>query len=118
MRNTVGNCALANLDTLDLAQLELCLLSSYPVDSEAALGIVDETEVLAGFLDRDDVHEAGREGYIGANLSIDLDKTLHEDSVDLTSVERILQAVSEENDQGKRVTELVRTRGGLGSIGT
>lgn len=118
MRNQVGNSALAELHALDLAELVLCLLVGDPVDSEAALGVVDETEVLAGLLNRDNVHQTGREGGVGADLAVNLDEALHEDGIDLASVERVLQAVAEEDDQRQRVAELVRTGGSLGSIGT
>lgn len=118
MRNQVGNSALAELHTLDLAELVLCLLIGDTVDGEAALGVVDETEVLAGLLDRDNVHQTRGEGGVGADLAVDLDEALHEDGIDLAGVERVLQAVAEENDQRQRVAELVRTGGSLGGIGT
>jgi hypothetical protein len=118
VRNQVGNAALANLNTLDLAEFVLCLLVCYPVDGEAALGVVNQAEVLAGLLDRDNVHQAGGEGGVGADLAVDLDEALHKDGVDLTAVERILETVAEEDDERQGVAELVRTGGGLGSIGT
>jgi hypothetical protein len=118
VRNQVGNAALAELHTLDLAELVLCLLVCYPVDGEAALGVVDQAEVLASLLNGDDIHQTGGEGGVGADLAVDLDQTLHENGVDLAGVERILQAVAEEDDQRKGVAELVRTGGGLGSVGT
>jgi hypothetical protein len=118
VRNQVGNGALAELHTLDLAELVLCLLVCYPVDGEAALGVVDEAEVLASLLDRDDVHQARGEGGVGADLAVDFDQALHEDGVNLACVEGILQTVAEEDDQRQRVAELVRTGGSLGSIGT
>lgn len=118
MRNQVGNSALAKLDALDLAELVLSLLVCYPVDGEAALGVVDQAEVLAGLLDGDDVHQSRGKGGVSADLAVDLDQTLHEDGVDLASVERILQAVAEEDDEREGVAELVRTGGGLGSVGT
>lgn len=118
MRNQVGNSALAKLDALDLAELVLCLLVCYPVDGEATLGVVDQAEVLAGLLNGDDVHQSRGEGGVGADLAVNLDEALHENGVDLAGVERILQAVAEEDDEGKGVAELVRTGGGLGSIGT
>jgi hypothetical protein len=118
VRNQVGNAALAELHTLDLAELVLCLLVCYPVDGEAALGVVDETEVLAGLLDGDNVHQSRREGGVGADLAVNLDEALHEDGIDLAGVESVLQTVAEEDDQRQRVAELVRTGGSLGSIGT
>ena len=90
MRNQVGNAALAKLNTLDLAELVLCLLSGDAVDSETALGVVDQAEVLASLLNGDDVHETGREGSIGANLAVDLDQALLDDGLDLVAVKRVL----------------------------
>jgi hypothetical protein len=118
VRNQVGNAALSELHTLDLAELVLCLLICYPVDGEAALGVVDQAEVLAGLLNGDDVHQSRGEGGVGADLAVNLDEALHEDGIDLAGVESVLQAVAEEDDQRQRVAELVRTGGGLGSIGT
>lgn len=90
MRNQVGNAALAKLDTLDLAELVLCLLSGDAVDGETALGVVDQAEVLASLLDGDDVHETGGEGAVGADLAVDLDEALLDDGLDLVTVKRIL----------------------------
>ena len=118
MRNTVGNSSTAKLDALDLAQLVLGLLLSYPVDGVAALGVVNETEVLASLLDGDHIHEAGGVGGVGADFAVNLDEALHEDGLGLAGVEGIFEAIAEEDDQGHAVTELVRTRGSLGSIGT
>ena len=118
MRNQVGNSALAELNTLDLAELVLCLLICYPVDGEAALGVVDQAEVLASLLNGDNIHQSSGEGAVSADLAVDLDQTLHEDGVDLTGVERILETVAEEDDEGEGVAELVRTGRGLGGVGT
>jgi hypothetical protein len=118
VRNQVGNAALSELHTLDLAELVLCLLVCYPVDSEATLGVVDQAEVLASLLDGDDIHQSRGESGVGADLAVNLDEALHEDGIDLAGVESVLQTVAEEDDQRQRVAELVRTGGSLGSIGT
>jgi hypothetical protein len=118
VRNQVGNAALAELDSLDLAELVLCLLVCDAVDGEAALGVVDQAEVLAGLLDGDDVHQSRGEGGVGADLAVNLDEALHKDGIDLAGVERILQPVTEEDDERQRIAKLVRTGGCLGSIGT
>lgn len=91
MRNQEWDPALAKLNTLDLAELELGLLGLDAVDGETALGVVDETEVLAGLVDGDDIHEATGVGHISADLAIDLDETLHHDGLDLTAVQGVLQ---------------------------
>lgn len=91
VRNQEWDPALAELHTLNLAQLVLGLLSLDTVDGETALGVVDEAEVLASLLDTDDVHETGRVGGIGADLAVDLDEALHHDRLGLTAVESVLQ---------------------------
>lgn len=118
MRDQEWDSTLAELDALDLAKLVLSLLGLDAVDGEAALGVVDETEVLASLLDGDDVHEAGRVGDVGADLAVDLDQALHEDGLGLAVVEGILETVADEHDQGHAVAELVRTGRGLRSVGS
>ena len=90
MRDQEWDSALAQLHSLDLSELVLSLLGLDPVDGEAALGVVDQTEVLASLLDADNIHEASWVGGIGADLAIDLDQPLHDDRLGLASVKRIL----------------------------
>lgn len=118
MRNTEGNSAGAKLDTLDLAQLVCGLLASNPVHGVSALGVEHKAEVLAGLVDGDDIHQTCREGGVGADLAVNLDEALHEDRLDLTGIEGVLQAVSQEDDEGQRVAKLVGTGRSLGGIGT
>lgn len=118
MRDQEWDSGTAKLDALDLAELVLSLLGLDAVDGEAALGVVDETEVLASLLDVDDVHEARGEGKVGADLAIDLDETLHEDRLGLAVVQGVLEAVADEDDQGHAVAVLVRTGRGLGGVDT
>jgi len=93
VRNQEWDPALAKLNTLDLAQLELGLLGLDTVDGEASLGVVDETEVLASLLERDDVHEASGVGAVGADLAVNLDQTLHHDGLDLATVQGVLETI-------------------------
>jgi len=55
-----GNSLSADLHTFYLAQLVLGLLGGDAVDGETTLGIIQQTEVLVGLLDVDNVHETGR----------------------------------------------------------
>ena len=96
VRNQEWDPALAELHTLDLAQLELSLLGLDAVDGEATLGVVDETEVLAGLLQGDDVHEASGVGGVGADLAVNLDQTLHHDGLDLATVQGVLETIRPE----------------------
>lgn len=93
MRNQEWDAALSKLHSPDFAQLVLGLLAGDAVDGEAALGVVDEAEVLARLLDADDVLEAGWVGRVGAHFAIDLDQALHDNRLDFAGVERVLQAV-------------------------
>lgn len=93
VRNQEWDPALAKLNTLNLAELVLSLLSLDAVDGEATLGVVDQAEVLAGLLDADDVHEASRVGRVGADLAVDLDQTLHHDGLGLAAVQGVLETI-------------------------
>jgi len=91
VRDQEWDATFAQLDALDLAELVLGLLGGDAVHGEAALGIVDEPEVLARLLDRDDVHEAGRVGGVRAHLAVHFDQALHHDRFRLARVEGVLQ---------------------------
>ena len=77
--------------------------------------VVKQAEVLVGLLDRDDVHETGRVGRIGARLAVDLDEPLHEDVLDLLASQRILEAVAQQDDQRQALAQLVGAGGRSGS---
>jgi len=111
-RNTLGT----ELHLANLAKLVLGLLISDTVNNKASLNIVKDTEVLTGLFNLNNIHETGREIGISANLSINLDETLHDDAVDLTLIQSILQTVTDEDNQGQAFTELVGTRRGAGSL--
>eukprot|EP00967_Tisochrysis_lutea_P137702 scaffold247548_cov33-Tisochrysis_lutea.AAC.1 len=84
------------------------------VDVEAATHIVDQAKVLVRLLDANDIHEASGVLKIGARLPVDLDQALHQDVLALLAGERILELVTEQNDEGHALTELVRSGGGPG----
>jgi len=109
--DNAGDTASAELNLLDLEELEGGLLGGDTVDDEAALNVVEDAEVLAGLLDRDHVLEAGGVGGVGANLAVDLDEALRSDGGDLAVVERILKSVAKKNDQRQRLSQFVWTGG-------
>ena len=53
------------------------------MDGEPSLNVIDQPEVLAGLVDLDHIHESGGELGVGANLAVDLDKTLLQDRLNL-----------------------------------
>jgi len=111
-----GDALGAELDLLDLAQLVLGLLGGDTVDSEASLGIVDETEVLTSLLDGDDIHETSRVGRVSADLAVDLDEALHEDGLNLLAVEGVLQTVAQQDDERQALAELMGTGAWSGGL--
>jgi hypothetical protein len=112
----VRNSLLSQLVVLDLQQLVGSLLRGDSVDGESSLDIVKQPEVLAGPLDRDNVHESSGEGLVGPDLSVNLDGSLSHDGGDLTTGQGVLETVSEEDGEGKGFTELVGTGGRSGSL--
>ena len=109
MRDQEWDSTSSKLHSLDLSKLVLSFSSLNSVNSEATLGIVDETEVLASLLNTDHIHVTGWVVGIGSNFSIDLDESLHDNLGNLTAIERILQTISQEDDKGKAISLLVRT---------
>ena len=61
-------------------------------------------------------HESSRESLVGSDLSVDLDESLLNNSSDLSTGQSVLQSVSEEDGEGKGLSELVRTWGWSGSL--
>lgn len=55
-------------------------------------------------------HKAGGKVDVGADLAVNLDGTLHHNLGDLIASEGVLESVSEHDDKGKRLSELVRSR--------
>jgi len=90
VRDQEWDSALAQLYFLDLSKLVFCLLCLNSVNCEAALGIVNQAEMLSCLLDADDIHETSWVGRVGADLAIDLDQALHDNGLDLACVESIL----------------------------
>lgn len=80
-----------------MSALTLALLLGDAVNSESALDVVEQTEVLAGLLERDDIHETAGVGVVGADLAVNLDKTLGGDEGDLTAGQSVLELVAEED---------------------
>lgn len=100
----------------DTAELEGGFLLVNRHEGESSLGVVQQTEVLSGFVKGDNIHESGWEVHISADLLVDLDETVHDNDLHLSTGERVLEAVTEEHDHRDRLTQLVRTRRGARSV--
>jgi len=88
------------------------------VQHEATLGVIDQTELVARLGDLHDVHKSGREVRIRADFSVDFDELFHADKLGLLAGQGVLEAVSEDEDERKGLTELVRALGRSGSPDT
>jgi hypothetical protein len=61
-------------------------------------------------------HETSRVGAVSADLSVNLDETLHKDVLDFLAVQSVLKTVTQEDDERKTLAGLVGTSAWLGSI--
>jgi hypothetical protein len=86
----VGDTTGADRDLAHLEELVGGLLGGDAVDGEAALNVVEETEVLARLFDGDDIHEASRVRRVGADLAVDFDEPLLDDREHFLARQRVL----------------------------
>jgi len=107
--DNVGNSVGANSYSADFQELVGGFFRCDTVDGETTLDIVEESEVLARFFDRDDIHEAGGVGSVCADFAVDFDYALLDNGGDLPSSQSILQPVAKENCERKRLSKLVRS---------
>jgi len=103
-------------DLLNAAELVASLSRADLLEDEATLGVVDEAESETSLLDLNDVHETSGVVEVSADLAIDLDIAAHDAHHGLAAGEGELEAVAENEADGKALTELVRTSGGTRSL--
>lgn len=118
MGDAVGGAFGSLSDLLHAAQFVTGFILGDLVDNEASLGIVHETKVLLGLLEGHDIHQPGRVGVLGLDLSVNLDETLDQDHLGLSEVQSVFETVTEKDDERKALTGLVRSGAGLGSPDT
>jgi len=114
----VGDTTVSHGKLGHTAQLELGLLGSDAVHDETALLIIEDTEVLAGLFQRDNIHEASGVARIGADSAVDLHKTLNGDVHNLTTSQSVLQTVADEEHKREALTELVGASGWANGVCT
>jgi len=73
----------------------------------ATLDVVQHAVVLVCGRDGDGVHEAGRERQVRAGTAVDEHEAVLQDHHCLLVRERILEALTEQDDQRQTVTQLV-----------
>ena len=77
----------------NFTELVLGLSGGDPVDGESALHVVDNSEVLAGLFNLDNIHEPSGVLMVGSNPTVNLDVTVLKDVLDLLQGKGILQTV-------------------------
>ena len=111
MSDNIRNSVLSHGLSLDCTELELSLLGIDLVCLESALHIVEDSEVLFGFLNSDYIHDAEWESGVSSNLAVDLDESflVSGDLDGLLSAQCIAQSISEKNSERKTFPSLVGT---------
>jgi len=94
-------------ELLHSAELVAGLFSGDSVDDESALGVINESEVLVGLLESDNIHETGWVLDISSNLTVDLDHLSHHDLLALVSGKGVVKSVSDEDGEWEALSELV-----------
>ena len=114
----VGDLVLANRLSDHLAELEAGLLLVDLVGLEAAADVVEDSEVLIGFFNSNNVHLAEGVPVVSADLAVNLDEALlvlHNLS-GLVSGEGVLESLLEKHAQGDALSQLVGTSRGSGGV--
>jgi len=105
-----GDSLADGVDSSDSEEFEFGFLGGDSVDSESAFGIIEKTEELVGLFDADNIHETSWVVDIGSDFPIDFDESLCSDLNNFSAGKSVLQSVSQEENQGQRFSEFVRTR--------
>ena len=116
MGDNNGDLLQSDVASVDTAQLELLLLIRHTVKDEAALAIVYKTESIGSLGHLDNIHESSGEVRVSADLAVNSDKLLHADHLGLLAGKSILQSVSQDEHEGKALTELVGSLGRSGGL--
>ena len=114
----VRNLSLADLLLGDLAELEFSLLGVNSVWLESSLDVIEDSEVLVGLLNGDNVHGSEWESWVSSDLAVNLDQTLLilDDLGAFHVGHGVLQSLLEEDVERDALSSLVRTSRWLGSI--
>jgi len=79
------------------------------VRREASFDVVNESEVLICFVDGNNIHESSWKAELSANFSVHLYQALLTDHPSFVVCQRVLQTVSQEENERQRLTKLVRS---------
>ena len=109
-----GNLLGGDVNLLDATQLVLGLVLLDFMQDEPSLGIVEQTEEIAGLLEGDDVHETRGVVVVSSHLAVDLDATLHANLLAFLPGQGVLETLAQDDGDGEALALLVGSGGGLG----
>lgn len=114
----VRNLLLANALFDDLAQLETGLFLVDLVGLETTFQIVENSEVLIGFLNSHNIHLAQGISGVSSDLSVNLNHTLLilDDLSGLISVRGVLESLLQQHGKRDALSQLVGSGGRSGSV--
>ena len=114
----VRHVVLAHAPVLDLAELEVSLVSLDFVRLVSALDVMEDSKVLAGLVNSENVHETNWEVGVSAHLVVDLDQTFSvlDDFLHLSGVQGVLQPVLQKDNEWDAFSQFVGSSGGTGSL--
>lgn len=116
----VWNLRLADLLLGDLAEFEFSFLGVHSVWLEFSLDVIEDSEVLVGLLDADNIHGSEWESWVSSDLAVNLDHTflILDDLGGFRVGHSVLQSLLEENVERDALSGLVWTSRWLGSVHT
>jgi len=111
--NNIGDLVLSEGLSLDLAKLELSLLAFDADWLESSLNVIEDSEVLVGLWDLNNISETEWELGVSSDLTVNLDKSfsLSADFDSFLAGESVFQSVLEEDGKWDALTQLVGSSG-------
>jgi len=111
VRNKVRNALWAGSHFLDAAKLVFCFLGGNLVEDKSALDVIQQTEVVSGLFNGDDIHESSWIIGVSSDLAIDLDGALHDNLGHLGPCQGVLEPIAEHDNQRQGLPKFVGTGG-------
>jgi len=112
VRNSLGS----DRHFLDDAKLVSGFFLGNTVDLVSSFDVVDESKILPALLHLDDVHKSGWVSVVRTNSTVHFDQSLGEDLLDFGVGQSVLEAIPQEERQGKALAQLVRPGRRAGSV--
>jgi len=107
MSNKEWNVAFSKLKTLHAAKLVAGLFVGDTVNNVTTFSIEDQTKVLVGLIDSNNVHETSWVFNVSSYFTINFDHLAHHNLFALISGESVVQTVTYEHGEWQALTEFV-----------